>query len=122
MAELPAPAELAWLADIIGDDATLALIEAHGGTRLYVPRRSPAASRLAEVLGAAAVGQLSATWGGDYLKVPTAKFWRARILRARGKSYAEIARALGATESSVWRWLNAAGDTATGQPELRLWG
>ncbi|MFN7306935.1 MAG: hypothetical protein ACK5TQ_10190 [Acetobacteraceae bacterium] len=35
---LPAPAEIHWLTNIIGADAALRLIEAHGGTRVYVPK------------------------------------------------------------------------------------
>ena len=103
-----APAELAPLTSLIGDHAALLLIEAHGGTRLYIARRGDA---LATVIGAQAAAALAAELGGEYLKVPTAKFWRARVYRARGMSYALIARRLGATESSVWRWLNAGGDT-----------
>jgi len=46
---LPAPAEIHWLTNIIGASAALAMIEAHGGTRVYVPKdiNQNSAARLA---------------------------------------------------------------------------
>lgn len=96
------------LASLIGAAAALRLIEAHGGTRLYVPRQIEESPRLVEMLGIDGARRLSAEYGGDYLKVPLARMWRAARYRAEGLSYAQIARRLGCTESTVWRHLAAA--------------
>jgi hypothetical protein len=116
--ELPAPAELRFLADLIGDAATLALIELHGGTRVHVPRAPHEHSKLATEIGLPAARALAARWGGGDLKVPLARYWRSRIYRARGMTAAAIARRLGITEGQVWTYLRAA--KPTDQPQLPL--
>lgn len=122
--ELPPPTtpEAAALARLIGRDATLALIEAHGGARIAIPKTVNQASVLARTIGLDAARLLADRHGGTMLKVPLAKFWRAVIYRRRdGLSYAAIARRLGASESSVHAWLREGG--ATGAPkQLDLFG
>ena len=110
MIDTRAPAELAPIVEVIGEAATLKLIEARGGTRLFL-RRGEQQEQLVAEIGARAAKQLGAHFTGEQLKVPTAKPWRARVYRARGWSYARIALALGTTETSVWRMLHATGDT-----------
>jgi hypothetical protein len=113
---LPAAPEAPWtLLRVLGEADAVRLIELHGGTRIYVPHGG---GHLALHFAQPAIGAIVAAWGGEYLKVPLARYWRARIYRARGMSYAQIARGVGATETSVWRWLNAAGDTAQGSLSL----
>jgi hypothetical protein len=117
-AELPPPStpEAAALARLIGRAATLALIEAHGGARIAIPKSVNQASVLARDIGLDAARILAEGHGGAMLKVPLAKFWRAMIYRRRdGLSYAAIARRLGASESSVHAWLREGG--ATGAPK-----
>lgn len=109
------PPELAELARLVGPEAALILVEIHGGTRLPVPKAPNQGTRLAREIGLDAARALSAEYGGLMVKVPLAKAWRARIYRARGDSYAKIARALGATEGRVWAWLNQAGQTGAGR-------
>ncbi len=100
-----APAELAYLVDAIGEDATLLLIELRGGTRVYIPRTPDDASPLSKDIGIIAARRLSRAWDLDHLKVPLAKRWRAHVYRHRGMSYPEIAQALGVSETTVWRLL-----------------
>lgn len=107
----PPPAELAWLADHIGADATLRLIEAHGGTRLYVPEKPNQGSPLARLVGLSQARALADRYGGDYIRVPLARNWRVRLYRQRGETYPAIARRLGITESQVGKILTAAGST-----------
>nr|WP_294547635.1 helix-turn-helix domain-containing protein [uncultured Rhodopila sp.] len=94
---------------LIGEEETLALVEKFGGTRFYVARQG---GDMANMFCEATAAALADAFGGEYLKVPTARRWRCGLYKARGLSYAQIARKLGATESSVWRWLHAAGETA----------
>jgi hypothetical protein len=117
LAANPAPAELAYLADRIGARATLALIEAAGGTRIHVPKGVNQGSKLARMIGLDAARALSAWRGGEDIKIPLARHWRIRIRRALGDSYSEIARKLGITEKAVHDNLHAARLTHP-QPDL----
>jgi hypothetical protein len=107
----PPPAELAWLTDLVGPAPLLRLIEAHGGTRLYIPKDPNQGMPIARLLGLDQARALAQRCGGDFLKVPLARNWRVRLYRARGDSYPAIARALGITESQVSKILTAAGAT-----------
>lgn len=107
----PPPAELAWLSDAIGAEATLRLIELHGGRRVFVPKAPNQASKLAREIGLPAAQALSALRGGEDIKVPLARAWRVRLYRARRCTWADIAGKLGMTESQVGKLLKAAGAT-----------
>ncbi|GGG43362.1 hypothetical protein GCM10010964_33470 [Caldovatus sediminis] len=111
MLEVPPPAELEPWTSRIGAEATLKLIERHGGTRLYIPKAPNQGCALAREIGLEAALTLAASWGGDWLRVPLARNWRVRLYRARGDSYPTIARKLGLTEKAVWGHLNAASMT-----------
>ncbi len=108
---LPAPAEIHWLTNIIGADAALRMIEAHGGTRVYVPKdiNQNSAARLALPLPEAR--RLGEAYGGEHILVPIARAWRVRMYRAAGMTYPAIARKLGITERAVGRILTDAGLT-----------
>lgn len=106
MTEGAPPAELAWLCDPLGVDATLALIEARGGTRVYVPAQPDAECEIARIIGLPATQALAKRFGGEHIRVPLARgkwtgAWRARIYHARGLSYPAIARRLGVVENTV---------------------
>jgi len=107
MTELRPPAEVAYLVEALGLDATLDLMEKRGGTRLYVPRHFKPGMPLAREFGDKAARTLVAKWGDGLttLKVPLCKWWRARIYDSRGLSYPQIALRLGCSETSVWRYL-----------------
>jgi hypothetical protein len=107
----PPPAEIAWIADLVGAEATLRLIEEHGGTRLYVPKEPNQGTPLARLVGIAGANAMAARYGGDFIKVPLARNWRVRLYRGRGDTYTAIARRLGITESQVSKILTAAGVT-----------
>jgi DNA-binding CsgD family transcriptional regulator len=86
---------------LIGEDALIRLAEAFGGTRLYVPVTISAAHDIARAIGVEAARRLSERLAPDVVRVPLAREQRARHYRAAGKSNAQIARALGITESGV---------------------
>lgn len=112
----PTPDLRGFVAALGSREAALRLIEARGGTTLYVPRNANR-SALVEELGDRVVAALIAEYAGTYVRVPLAKAWRAQILHARGASHAEIARALGMSESGVYRTLRLAGITGNFEAE-----
>ncbi len=89
------------LETIIGEAAMVRLAEAFGGTRLYIPANIYADHDIAQAVGMEAATRLSERLAPDYVRVPLARDLRARHYRAEGKSNAQIARALGITESGV---------------------
>ncbi len=107
-----APPEIERLLTLVGAAATLALVEHYGGTRVHVRTGATSRNRLAEQLGAPAASALAAAFGGEYIRVPLAKAWRAQIYRAQGLSYAAIARRLGCSDVTVWEYLRGARQTA----------
>jgi hypothetical protein len=107
----PPPAELAHLAEPLGAEKLFALIDAHGGTNLYIPRAPGEDMPIAKLLGLPAAQALASHWGGDTLRVPLARAWMARCLRARGYSHAMIARHLRTTENTVRLMLQPKPDT-----------
>ena len=103
------PAEVRAIATVIGAEATLRLVEQHGGVRIKVPSRARLDSALGRTIGADALRALVEAYGGNTFNVPLCKRWRVRVLRLRdGLSYSEIARALNMTEGTVYRHLAAA--------------
>ena len=113
----PSP-EVAPLVALIGDAATLALLDAYAGIRIQVPVRARADSSLARAIGPAAAAKLVAEFGGGKLQVPLAKRWRIQHYRLQGMSYAAIARRVGANERMVHQVLHDHG--MTGQLALQL--
>ena len=112
------PAELAWLAAIVGVDGAFRLVDSFGGRRTYIPARARPSSRLARAVGVEGVRLLAAELGGArMIKLPAAKRWRVLVHRSAGCSYGEIAERVGLDESSVARYLRGAGATSR-QPDL----
>jgi len=89
------------LGELIGKSATIALAEAFGGTRLYVPRRVAAEHVIARTIGLKPAEALCRTFGQLTIRVPLARELRARRLREQGMSNAKIAVSLGLTEGGV---------------------
>lgn len=83
------------LEEVIGEDALLRLVEAFGGTPLYVPQQAKPDGEIVQAIGADAADALSARFAPDYIDVPLARERRARHYRAQGRSNTEIARTLG---------------------------
>lgn len=88
---------------LLGEAAFVALAEAFGGTRLYVPTNLTAKHEIAQAIGIEAARKLSSRLAPDQVRVPLAREQRARHYRAMGLSNAKIARKLGITESGVNR-------------------
>lgn len=106
------PAEIAHLTELLGVDATLLLIEEHGGTRLHIPQNPNQGSSISRLVGLPGAKALAARYGRTPLHIPLARHWRARVYREQGATYRDIARRLGISESTVHGYLQASGMTA----------
>jgi len=89
------------LLNLLGEAGFIALVEAFGGTRLYVPTTIAQDDEIAQAIGIDAAHKLSRRYAPSTLRVPLARELRARHYRANGLSNARIARKLGVTEPSV---------------------
>jgi hypothetical protein len=97
------PAAITEIADIIGDAAVLHLVEAYGGTSVYVPEAPDPSHRLVQAIGIEAAAKLAKIYGRDTIEVPTLRIARTRkalIAAASGKTR-EVALEFGVTS----RWV-----------------
>lgn len=92
------------LRELLGDDAFLRLVENVGGLRFFVPM-FPEQTADKFNLGMDILSKLSEAFRGEYIPVPLARNFRARVYQNRGCSQANIARRLGMTEKGVYRIL-----------------
>lgn len=97
----PPPAEIHVWTDLIGIEATISLMEQHGGIPIRVPKKPTPESRLARDIGLDAAVALSREYGGDLIRVPLAKNWRVRYYHAQEMSLNEIARRIGCYQRTV---------------------
>lgn len=110
---IPAPAGLLpELVEVIGRAATSKLIEAFGGTRLYVPRSIGVHHPIAVKLGMRAAAQLADRFGLTSIDLPNPNLRRQRALdaaRSGTMTRAQVALAFGYTERGVYKMLAKAG-------------
>lgn len=109
------PAEIAFVSDIIGAEATLKFVESFGGITIYIPHEAGEESPLVAAIGFAAAQLLASHLGGERVKVPLLKFWRIVVYRNQGLTYSEIARKVGTAEGVVWQHLSRRGMTGPGK-------
>lgn len=97
---------------LLSNDEMVALAEAFGGTRLYIPLNPTRKHPIAVAIGLPAAQLLSAQLGCCTLRIPLFRNQRAAYYREKGLTTAMIARKLGMTESGVERLLkrNSAGE------------
>jgi hypothetical protein len=88
------------LETLLGPEGFLAVVEAHGGVRMYVPEVAQG-SQLASEIGLDNTVRLSKLYARSYIRVPLAREFRARHYRELGETNSRIARRLGITETGV---------------------
>ena len=90
------------LLEMLGEASFIALVEAFGGTRLYVPQSPAADHAISEAVGIADAQKLASRYAPAVLRIPLARERRARHYRAtQGLSNARIAARLGMSETGV---------------------
>lgn len=103
------PGILQDLAELIGLAATLRLVEAYGGVRLYVPKRFDPDHPIVKLIGHALAVLLVEAYGGeDHFDIPraiaatrAARDARMRRERTLGATHRELALRNGLTERQV---------------------
>jgi len=96
----PATDDVARFVDLIGPEATLALLEARGGTRMWVPE-APEGSVLAAIIGLDGAGKMARQYGRGEIKLPLGRPWRVLCYIAMGMSRSQAALKAGCTENTV---------------------
>jgi len=81
----------------------IALAEAFGGVRLYIPKVMTSQHRIAKAIGIDGAKRLWKALGAGVVVVPIMREERAGYYRAKGESQAQIARKLGLSEKGVQR-------------------
>jgi len=94
------------LSEYLSEAEIVALADAFGGTRLYMPTRMTDRHRIAKAIGFHAALRLWNGIGPGCFRVPVARALRASHYRAQGLSIAGIARKLGMTETGVAKLLS----------------
>ncbi len=97
------------LRELLGDADFIRLVEAFGGTRLYVPPAGEG-TRIPNACGREIADKLATRYAGDSIPVPLAKQFRALHYRGQGMTNAAIAVRLGLAEASVNRIFRTADD------------
>lgn len=112
MNDMPIPPEsISLLVEVLGQDDTLRLIEAKGGTKLWVPSGvNIGPDRLRDELeaefGAPMVKALIQVYGKGYINVPLCRDWRIALYHQRGLAQPAIALKVGCHVETVRRHLN----------------
>jgi hypothetical protein len=109
----PPPENIALFVEVLGLDDTLLLLEAKGGTRLWVPKGVDNSSMklksdLEAEFGVPMVKALIRTFGGGRIEVPLCGEWRTALYASRGLTQEAIARKLGCHYKTVTRRMQRA--------------
>lgn len=91
------------LVNLIGETATLALVNARGGRQVYVPEKPTAETTVAKIVGLDAATILGKEFGREAITVPIAREWRILVLSDQGKSVPQIAAQVGSHVDTVRR-------------------
>jgi hypothetical protein len=118
------PPILQEIAALIGLPATLQIIAAYGGTRLYVPKRFDPDHPLVKLVGHAAAAKMVEIYGGmDHFDIPAARRAaeavrneRIRAERRDGATQARLAVKWGISE----RWIRTIVGPETDDSQLRM--
>lgn len=91
------------LSHYLDEDEMIAIAEAFGGTRLYIPVTAKDDHAIVQALGRETFGKLAASFSPDTIRVPVCRELRALRYRSEGCSTGRIATRLCMTESGVER-------------------
>jgi hypothetical protein len=105
---VPVPANLLPFVDVLGRDAAIEFLLTFGGQTVYLAADPKGGSEIARTIGLELTRKLTAKLGArtenSYYRIPTAKPFIARCLRADGWTVGRIARRLHVTDTTVQSW------------------
>lgn len=100
MTTLPPPTDdVAVLVDLLGPEAALRLVEARGGSRVYLAEGAV----LSEIVGLDGAAALRSRYGASQIKIPIARPWRVLCYLAQGFSRDKTALKAGCGINTVDR-------------------
>lgn len=99
------PAHIERYVDVLGPEDAVRFLLKFGGTDLYIPARPQSGSPLVQLLGRHKAEALGLAMGPARVKLPVAKPFIAKFMKAKNVSTAEIARTLHTTDVTVRKWL-----------------
>lgn len=120
------PASLADIIDAIGIAATLKLVEAFGGIRIYVPSEDTLheGHPLVRAIGMEAAVKLARLYPSEFIEPPRATAYMREIRNAavregmENASAAELARRFQTTRRNIFRIMAAGPELEDPQPDL----
>lgn len=104
----PATEEVSRFVDLIGAEATLKLLEARGGTRLWLPQKA-ADGMLAGIIGVDAAEAMTKHFGSGQIMLPIGRPWRVLCYIAMGLNRTQTALKAGTSEKVVHQILQRFG-------------
>jgi len=104
MMSVPAPANIEFLVQAVGDEVALAFVEQLAGQRIFVPRTA-AGSRLETLYGIEIASALSSRYPQEMWNVPVCRDWRIRRYLEMGMTLNQIAARVGVSLDAVGRSL-----------------
>lgn len=104
--------QFGYVAEVIGEDATMKLCEYFGGVRFYVPRQIGPNNPIAVAIGQAAADKLAEYFHGTDIDLPKAYLGHRKVVEMKEQGYnaRQIALATGYTDRHVRHILAAARD------------
>lgn len=92
-----------FLHDHLSEAEIIAIVEAFGGTRLYIPVAAKDDNHIVQAVGREAYQKLATAFAPDVIRVPLCREMRVLHYRSQGLSSGKIASRLCITEPSVNR-------------------
>lgn len=104
-AALKVPAHLDPYVSVLGPDLAVDFFLTFGGAPIYLADRPQARSQVVGLVGEDKAKALAHRIGSGHVRVPTAKPWIARRMKANGATVLAIARRLHVTDVTVRSYL-----------------
>lgn len=107
------PKTLKMVADVIGEDLTMKIVENYAGHRIYIPVQPTLDWALVGLLGFEAAYALSAKFGGEQIEIPTCHSIKVALRNAQIRkeretlSVSQIAFKYGLSRGRIQKIVNA---------------
>ncbi|WFE92288.1 hypothetical protein K1718_13260 [Roseibium porphyridii] len=103
------PAHIETYVEVLGEELAIAFFLQFGGSELYLSK-APKHAMALELTGKDKLTMLAERLGPGHIRIPIPKEWIAEQFLNRGRSKADIARALHVDQRTIGRWFAKAAD------------